>query len=451
MKMSIMLIIALLTSTSFFQKTISMATPSWKFSQKFMISEKEMDTLIAEQIEELNRALQEKNTAPIRMLPQASKDRFLGFIKKFRKEYQTPNAYNELEKALLTPPTKPIPGLYTTTQASKITTNGYPDLITHIINLNAIELNGPQYSLEKNFNAGVEDYPQIIEIYGYLPDDLETIAIPKKVTTLRNPLMARRQTGNECGMMSLYNAQQLYNLLNGTINKATFESNLKKEYPQAWNSDVQSCPIDLADIVTIITKRMPNIRKSNYTIIPTIVNDAQQLNYIPLQKKQIIVGADGTISASFDQDASLLQAIKNIHDENSTKYTHIFFLNNLIQEGGRGASMRHWIPVVLHKDNDQIYLYTINSQSVYYEDLIDPTDKVVDIQKLKNVVEKDNQWIAALIQLLSIDPKVLQLGLDIANTIHVDDYNYDYRKSILEKIKKDNPSEVRSMQEFLKL
>jgi hypothetical protein len=171
------------------------------------------------------------------------------------------------------------------------------------------------------------------------------------------------------------------------------------------------------------------------------------LAYYPLKNKSVVTLPNGDIEANFDQDASLLHAIENIHNENVPTYTHIFFLNNL-QIGAQGASMRHWIPVVLHKEQGQLYLYTINSQSVLREDLMDPSDKVVDLETLARIVAKDNGWIQALIELLRINPEALKRALVIASAIHSDDYNHDYIPDILEALMNDDSAladEIRSM------
>lgn len=425
-----------------------------EFYAQMILKSGQENEVLKEQVESLYDMVKGGDFAILLQMPLREKKRYIDYIQKFRKEHDTQYAYEELFKLLQTllltkkiETVEPVKEHYPTTMQSLLKTEHYPPLATHIINLNAIELAGPKCQVTKNVHVGVEDYHDLIERFGDLPGNLDEI--PKEVTfeTLCNPLIAQRQIQNECGLMSIYNALQLYNLLNKKIDQATFEQNLKSFNLDDWITEVESCPIDTNDIINIMARRAPEIGKNQYTIIPTIVNEGGWLAYTPLKNKSVITLLNGDIEANFDQDASLLHAIENIHNENAPTYTHIFFLNNL-QIGAQGASMRHWIPVVLHKENGQLYLYTINSQSVFREDLMDPSDKVVDLETLARIVEKDNGWIQALIELLRINPEALKRALSIASAIHSDDYNHDYIPDILEALMDDNSAladEIRSM------
>lgn len=408
------------------------------------------DELLAEQVESLYDMIKRRDFSVLIEMPLKEKKRYINYIQKFRKEHDNEHAYEELYKLLEVKkqaPLGPVEGYYPVTMQTLLKTAEHQAVPMLIMNLNAVELRGPKCQVTKNVHIGIEDYPDIVELYGDLPDNIEEL--PKEITfeTLCNPLIAQRQVQNECGLMSIYNALQFYDLLNKKIDKPTFEQNLKSFNIDDWINEVESCPIDTDDIIRIMARRAPGITKNRYTIIPTIVDDNGQLGYYPLKNKSVATLPSGDIEASFDQDSSLLHAIQNIHNENVPTYTHIFFLNNL-QLGAQGASMRHWIPVVLHKEDNQLYLYTINSQSVFREDLIDPFDKVVDLETLARIVAKDNGWLQALAELLRINPEALSRGLEIVSAMHSDDYNHDYIPDILEALMDDNSEladEIRGM------
>lgn len=421
-----------------------------EINAQLIIAQGQQEELLKEQVESLYDMVKTGDFSILINLEPLVRERYINYIKKFRADYNFQNAYEELYKALeIARKSSPIPiaGYYPTTIETSIRTFQNPPIITHIINLNDLELAGPKCKVKKNVHLGIADYPRLMNQYGNLPENLDTLSKTITFETLCNPLIAQRQVQNECGLMSIYNALQCYNLLNKRIDRATFENNLKSFNLDDWMAEVAKCPIDSTDIINIMTRRAPEIGKNQYTIIPTIVDENGLLSYSPLKNKNIISLPDGSIEANFDQDASLLHAIENIHNDNIPTYTHIFFLNNL-QIGAQGASMRHWIPVVLHKEDGQVYLYTINSQSVFREDLMDPYDKVVDLEALARIVKKDNSWLIALVELLNINPEALQHAITIASTINSDDYNHNYIPDILEALIDDNSplaDEIRAM------
>lgn len=435
-----------------------------EFDAQLILKSGQEHELLKEQVESLYDMVRKGDFSVLLQMPLREKKRYMNYIEQFRKEYDSHDAYEELYKLLgvkdvyeeLHAPLEAkkveavapqVAEYYPTTIQTLLKTEDYQPVPTHIINLNAVELAGPKCQVTKNVHVGIEDYHILIEQLGSLPEYLDEI--PKEVTfeTLCNPLIAQRQIQNECGLMSIYNALQLYNLLNNKIDQATFEQNLTSFNLDEWIQEVESCPIDTNDIINIMARRAHGIGKNQYTIIPTIVDNHGRLAHTPLKNRSIVTLANGDIEANLDQDASLLHAIQNIHNENVPTYTHIFFLNNL-QIGAQGAAMRHWIPVVLHKENNQLYLYTVNSQSVFREDLMDPSDKVVDLETLARIVEKDNGWLQALTELLSINPDALARGLAIAYDLYADDYNHDYIPDILDAIKDEHSAladQIRAM------
>ncbi len=421
-----------------------------EINAQLIITEGQQEELLKEQIESLYDMVKRGDFSILINLEPSMRERYINYIKKFREDYDSKSAYEELYKLLeIKQKARPIAveGYYPTTIETSLKTSQHLPIITHIINLNNLELAGPKCTVTKNAHLDIDDYARLINQSGDLPENLN--ALSKEITfeTLCSPLIVQRQVQNECGLMSIYNALQCYNLLNKKIDRATFENNLKSFNLNDWMAKVESCPIDTNDIINIMAQTAPEIGKNQYTIIPTIVNENGFLNYSPLKNKSVVMLHNGDIEANFDQDVSLLHAIENIHNDNIPTYTHIFFLNNL-QIGEQGASMRHWIPVVLHKENDQLYLYTMNSQSVFREDLIDPYDKVVDLEALARIVEKDNSWLHALVELLSINPEALRRAITIASTINPDDYNHNYIPDILEALMGDNSplaDEIRAM------
>ena len=414
-----------------------------ELSAQQLIKGGQKEELFAEQIEELNKSAIHKEITAIKDLPQKTKDKVIAYIEQFRKKHNHQMAYQELYEILK--PQLPIKSAFDTTEMTAIKTIGYPEIITNIININQIELNGPRCSKKVLLRMPIET---IIAIHGDLPDNLEDLTEEHNIETVCNEITQKQQY-NECGLMSIYNAQQLYLYLTNKLSKANFEKALKSFNLNTWEKEVEQCPIDLSDIVTLMQKHMPLLPNQQYTIIPTLVDDNNRLSYIPLKKTTVLTNADGTISSTFNQDESLLNAIKNIHDPSVDEYIHVFYLNNL-QPSVHGASMRHWIPIVLHKKHNQLYVYIIDSANVYHEDIKNQNEHIVDISRLEKMVTKDNLWAKALIQLLAIDPHALQLGLDtVKKLIKKDDYSHDYTQDILDTLEQNHSSEASNVRALL--
>lgn len=411
------------------------------------------EDLIANQVQFLYDMLQKRDSSIIHNIIPEQKDSYINFIKKFRKEHNAEHAYHELYDALTekVSPVFPPEDYYPTTIETTMSQPNKTPLITHIINLNALELAGPICQVTKDVHVGIEDYDNIIATHGDLPDNLDTLSKKVTVETLCNPLIAQRQTQQECGLMSIYNALQLYKFLNKKIDKSTFEQSLHAFNLDEWITEVERCPIDTSDIINIMMRRAPEITKNQYTIIPTIVNENGKLAYHPLENKNTVILPNGDIETNFDQDVSLLHAIRNIFDQNIPIYTHIFFLNNLEIDIQTGASTQHWIPAVLHKEHGQIYLYTLDSQSIFYENLMDESDKVVNLDMLDRVIKKDNIWLLALTELLQItNPNALAHALEIANQISSDSpYKHTLMPDLITALEHDDSELATKIREII--
>ncbi len=324
--------------------------------------------------------------------------KYLGIIKRIRRQTEDPSAYSKLEKQVQSKKEQLEDSTRTAISILKITPsyakftaiNSYPvtvlknmfDYMWHnglandpgfknIYQLVANTLLRKYNQTEKNNIGAFGQNAQFIPLptlkdpyFGFFIVNMNTIDVDG------HPII-QQQVGDDCGFHTAFNGLELYRFAKGLINQKELEDLLPNFNVNEWKmSDKYSCrESDIGSGVIDTILESHGLTKNDYSIVESI--------------------------EKFNIDMDIVQKLAlTLFDQNVKQFSHLIVINSI--------DRKHWTVAVVNKTDDQIRVYT--ADSLYGEE---ETAHIKEIMQLLTQINVKGKKFEALMEinrvLLSIE------------------------------------------------